>query len=391
MEVGAFLAELGLLLLLLGVLSAVAERLRLSPIPLFLVAGLLLGEGGVAQLGPAADFVASTAEIGVLLLLLLLGLEFSASELAASMRRHGPSGLVDLALNAPPGFLAGLLLGHGWEASLALAGVTWVSSSGIIARLLAELGRMGNRETPSVLSVLVLEDIAMAVFLPLVAVLLTHGSVGRAALGATAALGVVIAVFVAAHRLGHRLGGVFGPEDDEQVLLRVLGITLVVAGLTYVLGASAAVGAFLVGLAIPGETARRAREVLKPLRDLFAAIFFLSFGLAITPGSVIPALPAAAALAVITLATKVATGWYAARRDGVALYGRVRAGTMLVPRGEFSIVIAGLAVGAGFTDLGPLASGYVLILGIAGPLLARRTDAITHLLVRRPGNQAAAP
>jgi CPA2 family monovalent cation:H+ antiporter-2 len=389
--VGAFLAELGLLLLLLGVLSALAERLRLSPIPLFLIAGLALGEGGVAQLGPAADFIASTAEIGVLLLLLLLGLEFSASELVASMRRHAPSGVVDLALNAPPGFAAGLLLGYDWQASLALAGITWVSSSGIVARLLGELGRVGNRETPSVLAVLVLEDVAMAVFLPLVAVLLTHGSPWRAALGASLALLVVLGVFAAAHRFGHRLSGVFGPEDAEQVLLRVLGITLLVAGLTYVVGASAAVGAFLVGLAIPGETAQRAREVLKPLRDLFAAIFFVSFGLAITPGSVLPVLPAAAGLAALTLLTKVATGWYAARRDGVALYGRVRAGTILIPRGEFSIVIAALAAGAGYTEVGPVASGYVLVLGIAGPLLARRSDALTGLVVRRSGSRTAPP
>ncbi len=383
-EVGIFLVELGLLLLLLGVLSWAAEKIRLSPIPLFLVAGLALGEGGVAQFGPAADFVTSTAEIGVLLLLLLLGLEFSAAELTASMRRHAPSGVVDLALNAPPGFAAGLILGFDWRACLALAGITWISSSGIVARLMSELGRTGYRETPAVLSVLVLEDVAMAVFLPLVAVLLAGGTAVQAAVGVGLAVAVVVTILLAAHRYGHRLGRVLGPEDSEQVLLRVLGTTLVVAGLTYLVGASAAVGAFLVGLAIPTETARRAREVLKPLRDLFAAIFFLSFGLSIAPGAVLPALPAAAALAGVTLLTKVATGWYAARRDGVGTFGRVRAGTMLIPRGEFSIVIAGLAVASGALDVGPLASGYVLLLGIAGPILARSSDRLTGLVVPRP-------
>lgn len=388
--VGAFLAELGLLLLLLGGLSWVAERLRLSPIPLFLVAGLVLGELGVAQDAAASEFVRATAEIGVVLLLLLLGLEFSASELAESMRRHTPSGLVDLVLNAPPGFVAGLLLGFDWRASLALAGVTWVSSSGIVARLIGELGRTGYRETPAVLSVLVLEDLAMAAFLPLVAVLLAGGGVVRALVGVVIAVAVVALMFAAAQRYGHRLGRVLGPEEDEQVLLRVLGLTLLVAGLTFLVGVSAAVGAFLVGLAIPPETGRRAREVLKPLRDLFAAIFFLSFGLAVVPGSVVPALPAALALAVVTGATKVATGWYAARRDGVAVYGRVRAGTTLIPRGEFSMVIAGLATAAGVTRIGPLASAYVLVLGIVGPVLARRADVVTRLLVRRPPRQPAA-
>lgn len=379
-ESGIFLVELGFVLLLLAALSAVAERIRLSPIPLFLLAGLALGEGGVVRIDAAADFVRSTAEIGVLLLLLVLGLEFSAAEFTAAMRRHAPSGVVDLVLNAPPGFLAGLALGFGWRASLALAGITWISSSGIVARLLSELGRTGFRETPAVLSVLVLEDVAMAVFLPLVAVLLDGGTPLRALVSVVLAVGVVIGILIAVHRFGHRLGRILGPEADEQVLLRVLGIALLVAGLTFLVGASAAVGAFLVGLAIPGETARRAREVLKPLRDLFAAIFFLSFGLSVAPADIVPAIPAAAGLAAVTIVTKVATGWYAARRDGVAALGRVRAGTILVPRGEFSLLIAGLAVAAGTVAMGPLATCYVLLLGIVGPVLARYANRISRVL-----------
>lgn len=373
-EVAGFLIELGLLLLLLGVLGTAARRIGLSPVPLFLLAGLVLGEGGLADVDTAAPFVEATAEIGVVLLLLLLGLEFSAAEFTASMRHHAPSGAVDLALNAPPGYLAGVLLGLPWQACLALAGVTWISSSGIVARLVDDLGRTGFRETPAVLSVLVLEDVAMAVYLPVVAVLLAGGSPGRAAAGAALALGVVGLVVGVARGLGDRLAALLHHEDDEQVLFRVLGLTLLVAGLTQLVDASAAVGAFLVGLAIPGETARRARAVLAPLRDLFAAIFFLSFGLQVAPEDVVPELPAALALGLVTAMTKVATGWFAARRDGVGRAGRVRAGTTLVARGEFSIVIAGLAVVAGYDAIGPLASAYVLVLGVAGPLLARFSD-----------------
>lgn len=370
-EVDGFLIELGLLLLLLGVLGTAARRVGLSPVPLFVLAGLFLGEGGIASVTATAPFVEATAEIGVLLLLLLLGLEFSAAEFTASMRRHVPSGVVDFALNAPPGFIAGLLLGFPWQACLALAGITWISSSGIVARLLSDLGRTGYRETPAVLSVLVLEDLAMAVFLPVLAVLLAGGTPGRAGVGALVAVAVVIAMLVLVRRYGDHLGRLLHHEDDEQILLRVLGLTLVVGGLSYLLGASAAVGAFLVGLAIPGETARRAREVLTPLRDLFAAIFFLSFGLRVDPGAVWPALPAALALGVVTTGTKVATGWYAARRDGVGRRGRRRAGVTLIARGEFSILIAGLAITAGYDEIGPLASAYVLVVGVAGPILAR--------------------
>jgi CPA2 family monovalent cation:H+ antiporter-2 len=283
---------------------------------------------------------------------------------------------VDLALNAPPGFLAGLLLGLPWEGALALAGVTWISSSGIIARLLGDLGRLANRETPAVLAVLVLEDVAMALFLPLLVVALAGGGPLQAAGGIALALTTVALVLGAAQRHGHRLGRLLTHPDDEQVLLRLLGLTLLVAGLTQALGASAAVGAFLVGIAVPPSFAERARTILSPLRDLFAATFFVAFGLATDPGAVLPVLPAVLVLAVVTTFTKLATGWYAAGRDGVGSAGRRRAGAALVARGEFSIVIAGLAVAAGLEEVGVVATGYVLVMAVAGPLLARAIELV---------------
>jgi CPA2 family monovalent cation:H+ antiporter-2 len=381
-DVSALLLELGLLFLGLAVLGMGARRLGLSPIPFVLLAGLALGDGGVVALDTAAPFLTAAAEIGVVLLLLTLGLEFSATELFGSLRRHAPSGLVDLLLNAPPGFVAGLLLGLPWEGALALAGVTWISSSGIAARLLGELGRLANRETPAVLSVLVLEDLAMALFLPLLVVALTGEGPLPASGGIALAVGAVLLVLLAAQRHGHRLGRLLSHEDDEQVLLRLVGLTLLVAGLAQALGASAAVGAFIVGLALPASFADRARAILRPLRDLFAALFFVAFGLATDPGAILPVLPAALLLAVITLATKIGTGWYAAKRDGVGVPGRLRAGTALVARGEFSIVIAGLAVGAGIPELGPVATGYVLLLAVSGPVLTRFVEPLTARFTR---------
>lgn len=373
-DVAALLLELGGLFLGLSVLGLLARRLGLSPIPFVLLAGLAFGEGGIVPLESAEPFVEVASEIGVVLLLLTLGLEFTATELVASLRRHTPSGLVDLALNAPPGLVAGLLLGLPWQGALALAGVTWISSSGIVARLLGDLGRLANRETPAVLSVLVLEDVAMALFLPLLAVAVAGGGPVQAVGGAVLAVGAVLVVLVAAHRHGHRLGRFLTHTDDEQVLLRLFGLTLLVAGVAQALGASAAVGAFLVGIAIPASMADRARTLLSPLRDLFAATFFVAFGLATDPRAVLPVLPVVLALAAVTLVTKLATGWYAARRDGVGAAGRLRAGAALVARGEFSIVIAGLAVAAGLDDVGPVATGYVLVLAVVGPVLARVVD-----------------
>ncbi len=381
-HVAALLVELGLLFLGLSALGLLASRLGLSPVPFVLVAAVALGDGGLVPLANAEPFITAAAEIGVVLLLLTLGLEFSADELFGSFRRHAPSGVVDLLLNAPPGFVAGLLLGLPWEGALALAGVTYISSSGIVARLLGDLGRLANRETPAVLSVLVLEDLAMALFLPLLVVALAGDGPVAAAGGIALAVGAVVVVLSVARRHGHRLGRLLSSDDDEQVMLRLVGVTLLVAGLAQSLGASAAVGAFLVGLALPESFADRARSILGPLRNLFAATFFVAFGLSTDPGAVLPALPAAVALGVVTSATKIATGWFAARREGVAVPGRLRAGTALIARGEFSIVIAGLAVTAGLTEVGPVATAYVLLLAVAGPVLTRFVEPLSERLGR---------
>jgi CPA2 family monovalent cation:H+ antiporter-2 len=367
----------------LSMLGLAARRLGLSPIPFVLVAALAVGEGGLVPLDTAEPFLSASAEIGVVLLLLTLGLEFSATELFGSFRRHAPSGVVDLVLNAPPGFAAGLLLGLPWEGALALAGVTWISSSGIAARLLGDLGRLANRETPAVLAVLVLEDLAMALFLPLLVVALAGGGLMSAVGGVALAVGAVLLVLLAAQRHGHRLGRLLSHDDDEQVLLRLVGLTLLVAGLAQSVGASAAVGAFLVGLALPASFAGRARSILAPLRDLFAAMFFVAFGFGTDPAEILPVLPAAVLLAALTAGTKLGTGWFAARRDGVGTPGRLRAGTALVARGEFSIVIAGLAVAAGIPAIGPVATAYVLVLAVVGPVLTRFVEPVSAPFLSR--------
>ena len=368
----ALLLELGVILTVLTVLGTAARRFALSPIPLYLVAGLALGEGGVAPVPAAGEFVRTGATIGVVLLLLTLGLEFSIGEFASSLRRHLPSAWVDVILNAVPGAVAGWLLGFNGIGIIAMAGVTYISSSGVIARLLSDLRRLGNRETPAVLSILVLEDFAMAAYLPLLAVLATGGTWLQALFGMVIAVAALSIAFAASYRWGHHIGRLVAHPDNEQVLLRILGITLIVAALAEFVHASAAVGAFLVGLTLTGESAHRARSVLSPLRDLFAAIFFLAIGLSVNPADLVPMLPAALALAVVTALTKVLTGQFAARREGVGRPGQLRAGTALIARGEFSLVIIGL-VGTSIEAVGAVATPYVFILAIVGPVLTRFT------------------
>lgn len=376
--------ELGAVLLGLALVGQLALRLRLSPIPFYLLGGLAFGNGGLVPLAAPEGFIEIGAEIGVLLLLLMLGLEYSAEELVGTLRSNAPAGLVDLVLNGVPGLLAGLLLGWDLPAALALAGVTYISSSGVVAKLLGDLGRLGNRETPVVLSLLVLEDLAMALYLPVLGTLLA--GVGLLVGGVTVAVAVLVvsAILLASLRYGRHLSRLLASPNDEVLLLRLLGVTLLVAGVAQQTQVSAAVGAFLVGIALSGEVAEGARTLLTPLRDLFAAVFFVFFGLQTDPGAIPPVALVALALGLVTAATKLATGWYAAARAGVAARGRVRAGAALIARGEFSIVIAGLAVSAGVEpQLGPLAAAYVLLLAVTGPFIARFAEPAYDFLTRQ--------
>ncbi|WP_263652074.1 cation:proton antiporter [Nonomuraea glycinis] len=368
----------------MGVLGALALRAGISPIPLYLIAGLAFGTGGVLPLATSEEFISVGAEMGVVLLLLTLGLEYNADELVTSLKSNARAGIVDLVANAAPGAICALLLGWGPVAAVAMAGVTYATSSGITAKVLSDLGWIGNRETPTVLSLLVFEDLTMAVYLPILTALLAGLSLVSGAVTVAIALGTVSVVLVVALRFGRFIEAFVSSPNNEVLLLKIVGLALLVAGIAQQLQVSAAVGAFLVGIALSGQLAHDAQALLSPLRDLFAAVFFVFFGLQTDPVKILPVAGLAALLALISMITKLMTGIYAARRAGIAKAGQARAGIALIPRGEFNIVIAGLAVAAGVhPDLGPLAAAYVLILAAFGPLAAKAVQPLIENIAKR--------
>jgi CPA2 family monovalent cation:H+ antiporter-2 len=387
-ESAGVLIELGAVIVGLAILARLASRLAIPAIPLYLLAGLAFGEGGLLPLVTTAEFIEIGAEIGLILLLLSLGLEYSARELVSTLKTQAPAGFVDIALNFSPGFLAGLILGWGVLPAAVLGGVTYVSSSGVVAKLLHDLGRVGNRETPVVLSILVIEDLAMAVYLPMLAGLLIGGVTLSGLATAAAAVAGVVAFLAIARRVEVGISRVLFSRSDEALLLTILGMGVLVAGVAELVQVSAAVGALLVGIALSGPAAKGARALLTPLRDFLAAIFFAFFGLSVDPSQIPATLGPALALALLTAGTKFVTGWWSARRAGIGPRGRARAGATLIPRGEFSIVIAGIAVASGLeTDVGALSIAYVLILAVAGPLAARVSEPIADRLLslKAPG------
>jgi CPA2 family monovalent cation:H+ antiporter-2 len=369
-NVSQVLVELGAAIIGMAVLARLANRFGFSAIPLYLLAGLAFGNGGLAPLAVSQHFIQTGAEIGVLLLLFMLGLEYSGEQLKHNLRQGLFGGVVDLVLNFTPGLVAGLVLGWRPLISILLGGVTYISSSGIAARILSELKWLGHPETPAILSILVLEDLVMAGYLPLEAALLSGGSGGNIAVTILVALSCVAVILLVALRWGHHLSRFFSHESDEIILLTTFGAVLLVAGLAQRLQVSAAIGAFLVGIALSGPIAEKAGRLVSPLRDLFAATFFFFFGLQIDPAALPGVMVPAVILGIVSAATKVLTGYQAAARTGADSRGRLRAGVVLIARGEFSIVIAGLGAAAE-PRLGPLAAAYVLFLAVLGPAVAR--------------------
>ena len=133
------LAEIGAALLILGIVAFIANRLKFSVVPLYLLIGLAIGDGGLVPMELSEEFLDTGSQIGAIMLLLLLGLEYSAYDLSKAFKERKSAGLIDFLANSIPGFVLGLLLGWGIAGAFALAGITYVSSSGIAAQLIKEL------------------------------------------------------------------------------------------------------------------------------------------------------------------------------------------------------------------------------------------------------------
>ena len=370
-EDGLVLGEIGSVLILLGVAAFFASKLKFSAVPIFLSAGLFFGNGGIVELNLSDDFLNLGAQIGAILLLLLLGLEYSAGELVETVRERRSLGLVDVIVNALPGALFALILGWGLVGALVLAGITYVSSSGIAAQLIKDGNLMGLNSTKRAISVLVVEDLFLAVYLPILSAVIASVAL------VTGLISISIALLIAGGALLLAARGLHIPHapsimgDSATLLLTVFGAALLASGLATYIGFSGAVAAFLVGLILTGDVAIVARVRLAPLRDLFAAIFFLFFGLKTDPNDIPAVLIPALLLTLVGVLSKWLTAWWA-MRDAPEEKGVARAAALLIPRGEFSIVIAGLAAGTSFaTELESLTITYVILTTVVASVLIR--------------------
>lgn len=379
----ALLFETGVMFAAVAAVSLLAARFELSPIPFYILAGMTASEFVAGRLGVGyvslTSFIEVGAELGIVLLLLFLGLEFNLDRLLADRTRIGTVGLLDLGVNFTLGLGLGYVLFGDAVAAVIVAGIVYISSSAIITKTLLDTGWIANPESGPILGTLVFEDLAIAVYLALVgAAILGGGSIGAVAQSVGIAFGFLLAllVFVA---LGTRaLELLLDTTSTEYFLLRALGVIVLIAGAALSLGVSEAVAAFFVGMAFSSTSvAHDLEDVLSPLRDTFAAVFFFWIGLRTDP-TVLPAVLALILIAVVvTLPAKILSGFFSGRQYGLTDRRSLRVGLALVTRGEFSLIIAATALaGAGGAidtttaeTLYAFTVGYVLVMSILGTTL----------------------
>jgi monovalent cation:H+ antiporter-2, CPA2 family len=383
--VGHELIVLGAALLVAAALGRAGRRIGLPTIPLFMFAGLLAGPYVLPiALVEHPESLELLAVLGLVLLLFHLGLEFDLDDFADNAKGLVAAGSAYILLNVGAGLGLGLALGWGTREALVVAGITGISSSAVVTKLVVELQRLTNRETPLVLGVIVVEDVFLALYLAALSPLLGAGdSLATTLLRLAGAFAFLLAMFTLARRGGRLVSRVVGGRDEELLTVTFVGLAVLVAGTAEEIGVSDAIGAFLIGLAIGSTPAReRVERLVRPLRDLFAAVFFLAFGLSLDPstfGSV--AIPVAVAV-LLTLLANLVAGMVTARLRGLGTREGVNAAFLLLTRGEFALILATMAVTAGLDDrIGPFAGLYVLVLAVVGPVLATRSPEIGDALV----------
>ncbi|MEJ1229937.1 MAG: cation:proton antiporter [Galbitalea sp.] len=395
---GSELLVLGVLFVIAYILGRLGKLVGLPSIPIYMLVGLLASPHlHLLPLGFKAANVELVAVFGLIFLLFNLGLEFDQDEFFGNAKALLLSGGTRLIINFAFGIAFGFWVGWGAREALIIAGMTATSSSAIVTKLLIELRRLANPETPVVLGIAVVEDVFIAFYLAVVAVVIGgEKNIWSVVLQLVISFAFLIGMFALARWGGRFVARILGARDDELFTILFFGLAVAFGGIGDLLGVSDAIGAFLIGLVL-GATRFRTRieGFALPLRDVFGAFFFLNFGLALDPSSFDAVLVPVAVAVVMTLVVNGGGGWLIARINGLpARYG-LGIGLILQNRGEFALILATLATGAGLDPrLTPFAGLYVLVMSIVGPVLTVNSDRITGLLYRgrrpKPGQASAA-
>ncbi|WP_436934319.1 cation:proton antiporter [Halovenus marina] len=394
------LLELGVLFVAVAAVGAIANRINQSVIPFYIVVGMALSQYVIGRTDlpyvTESEVVTVGAELGIVFLLFFLGLEFNLDRLLEKRTQITTAGTIDLLINFGVGFLLGLALFRSLLPAFLTAGIVYISSSAVITKSLIDMGWIANSEAEPMLGTLVFEDLVIAVYLAVTtAIVLGGGSLEAAAFDVAIALGFILALLVLVYAGTDLFKALVDTDSKEFLVLRTLAVTVFVAGLALSLGVSEAVAAFFVGMAFSSlghDEVERIERTLEPLRDAFAAIFFFWIGLVTDPllfGDVLVLIAVAVA---VTTPTKLVSGYLGGRVFDLGPRRSTRVALGMTTRGEFSLIIAALAIsgaqaGTFPTDLAntinAFAVGYVLVMAILGTTLMQYSAPFERFVVSR--------
>ncbi len=382
--------DLGFILITAAVVTLLFKFLKQPVVLGYLIAGFLLGPH--FSWAPTVKDMASIqvlAEIGVIFLLFGLGLEFSFKKLAKVGASASITAFVEVVSMLGIGYLVGRLMGWSTMDSLFLGGILSVSSTTIIFRAFDELGMKGRGFVSLVFGVLIVEDLFAILLLVLLStVAATQALSGTALFSETARLAFFLALWflVGIYLVPVFLKKISSFLNDETTLVISIGLCLGMVMIATAVGFSPALGAFVIG-SILAETrdGKRIEHLVIPVRDLFAAVFFVSVGMMIDPNVLTEYAGTIAILTVVTIVGKFIGSGMGALISGRSLKNSVQAGLSLAQIGEFSFIIATLGVSLKVTSdfLYPIAVAVSAITTFSTPYQIKYADAIYGWMEKR--------
>lgn len=374
MIVNESVLSLGVSLLALFFAGFLATKVNQSLSAVFIVVGMILQNFFSVTI--ITEFIAT---LGIIFMLFMFGLEFSVVNLVSNPKKILYAGIYDLLFNFPLGLFIGWILGYDLIHTLLIAGIIYVTSSVIVAKSIIDLRRSANPETEYVLTVLIFEDMFIATFLAFIVGIVNYGYIDtRVTLFVMLKTSAFFMFFIILAKTSMRyIHKVIDIDHTELFVILILSIIVLSAGAASKIGLSEAIGAFLAGLLL-SETQQRNRisEAIKPFQQFSTAIFFVAFGMSIDYKHVAGLIPMGLFIFVVSSFSKVYGGYFIGRRFDLSSRASLRLGFSLVPRGEFSIILAGVVSMSQNTPypLKALTGVYVLLSAILGSVLMKEAD-----------------
>lgn len=377
------LQDLAVVMIAAGVVTLLFHRLRQPVVLGYILAGVIIGPHTPPfPLIRDEASIETLAELGVILLMFSLGLEFSLRTLRRVGATAAIAAALEIALMLWVGYSAGRWFGWSAMDSLFLGAILSISSTTIIVKALRELGRTKARFAELIFGILIVEDILAIAMIALLSSIAMTGTLETAVVvGTLGRIGVflIVALVFGLMAVPPLLRYVAKYRSDEMLLVTVLGLCFGFALLAVRLGYSVALGAFLIGTVI-GEAREigRIKLITEPVRDMFSAVFFVAIGLLIDPGLLVEYAAPICVIIVAVVVGKITTCAFGALLTGNDLRTSLRVGMGLAQIGEFSFIIAALGLKLKVTSefLFPIAVSVSAVTTLLTPYLIRSSDGV---------------